>query len=151
VVKRYFLVFVARHSSNVEIGLCVEKSIYMHLTFVVVEEEQSRQLPFLDVMVQRQGKQLIFDVYRKPTSTKRYITADSFHPQSQKNSVFHSMTHRLCNFNLSEEKYLKKRTYLSMICVLVLVFKSFISMLMICRFICLRKGRIWACDFSMVG
>jgi hypothetical protein len=61
-----------------------------------------------DLMVKRQYNQLIFDVYRKPTSTKRYITADSFHPQSQKNAAFHSMAHRLCNFNLSEEKYLKK-------------------------------------------
>jgi hypothetical protein len=32
---------------------------------------------------------------------------------------------------------------LSMICVLVFVFQSFISMLMICRFICLKIGRIW--------
>jgi hypothetical protein len=40
---------------------------------------------------------------------KRYITADSFHPRFQKNAAFHSMAHRLCNFNLSEEKYLKEK------------------------------------------
>jgi hypothetical protein len=73
------------------------------------EEVQSGQLPFLEVMVKRQDNKLIFDVYRKPTSTKRYITADSFHPQFQKNAAFHSMAHRLCNFNLSEEKYLKEK------------------------------------------
>jgi hypothetical protein len=55
-----------------------------------MEEEQSGQLPFLDVIVKRQDNQLIFDVYRKPTSTKRYITTDSFHHQSQKNAAFHS-------------------------------------------------------------
>jgi hypothetical protein len=53
-----------------------------------MDEEQSVQLPFLDVKVERQDNQLIFDVYRKPTSTKRYITADSFHPQSQKKRCF---------------------------------------------------------------
>jgi hypothetical protein len=75
-----------------------------------MEEEQSGQLPFLKVMVKRQKKnQLIFDVYRKPTSTKIYITADTIHPQSRKNANLHSMAHRLCNFNLSEEKYLKEK------------------------------------------
>jgi hypothetical protein len=63
----------------------------------------------LYVMVKRQDNQLIVDVYRKPTSTKRYITADSFHPQSQKNVVFHLMAHKFCNLNLSEEKYLKEK------------------------------------------
>jgi hypothetical protein len=74
-----------------------------------MEEEQSGQLTFIDVMVKRQNNQLIFDVYRKPTSIKRYITADSFHSQSQKNAAFHSMAHRLCNYNLSEEKYLEEK------------------------------------------
>jgi hypothetical protein len=39
-----------------------------------MEEEQS----FLDVMVKRRENQLIIDVYRKTTSTNRYVTADSF-------------------------------------------------------------------------
>jgi hypothetical protein len=65
-----------------------------------MEEESQGQLPFLDVMVKRQNGDLAFDVYRKPTSTKRYITADSFHPQSHKNAAFHSMAHRLCIYRL---------------------------------------------------
>jgi hypothetical protein len=48
-------------------------------------------------------------------------------------SSFHrDISHRHCFF-----------LCLSMICVLIFVFQSFISMLMICRFICLRIGRIW--------
>jgi hypothetical protein len=36
VMKRYYLVSVVRHSLNVEIGLCGEKSIHMRPAFVVV-------------------------------------------------------------------------------------------------------------------
>jgi archaellin len=53
--------------------------------------------------------QLVVLSFKHYFSTKRYINADSFHPQSQKNAAFHSMVHRLCNFNLSEENYLKER------------------------------------------
>jgi hypothetical protein len=51
----------------------------------------------------------VFDVYRKATSTQRYITVDYFHPQSHKNAAFHSMTHRMCNFKLSDENYKKEK------------------------------------------
>jgi hypothetical protein len=37
---------------------------------VLLEEEQSGQLPFLDVMVKRQDNQLNFDVYRKTANSK---------------------------------------------------------------------------------
>jgi hypothetical protein len=74
-----------------------------------MEEENNGRLPFLDVMVERQNNHLSFDVYRKPTSTDRYITADSFHPQSHKDAAFHSMAHRLCNFQLSEENYVREK------------------------------------------
>jgi hypothetical protein len=74
-----------------------------------MEEESDGLLPFLDVLVNRQSGTLTFDVYRKPTSTSRYITSDSFHHQSQKNAAFHAMAHRLCNFNLSDENYEREK------------------------------------------
>jgi hypothetical protein len=74
-----------------------------------MEEECDGQLPFLDVMIVRRDNTLSFDVYRKPTGTKRYITSDSFHTQSHKNAAFHSMAHRMCNFRLSNEKYKREK------------------------------------------
>jgi hypothetical protein len=71
--------------------------------------EKNNQFHFLDVMVETCSNKLTFDVYRKLTSTRRYITADSFHPQSHKNAVFHSMAHRLCNFELSPEKFAREK------------------------------------------
>jgi hypothetical protein len=40
----------------------------------------------------------------KPTSTKRYITADLFHDVSFGAGRF-SMAHRMCNFQLSPQHY----------------------------------------------
>jgi hypothetical protein len=57
-------------------------------------------------MVERYIDRLVFDVYRKPTSTQRYITADSFH---YKNAAFNSMTHRMCTFQLSPQNYENKK------------------------------------------
>jgi hypothetical protein len=74
-----------------------------------MEEESNGQLPFLDVLIDHQNGNLSFGVYRKPTSTQRYITSDSYHPQSHKNAVFHSMTHRLCNSRISNENYLREK------------------------------------------
>lgn len=46
-----------------------------------------------------------FDVYRKPTSTQRYITFDSYHHQSHKHAAFNSMIHRAVNLPLTPERF----------------------------------------------
>jgi hypothetical protein len=37
------------------------------------------QLPFLDVLVMRTEDKIDFKIYRKPTSTNRFISSKSFH------------------------------------------------------------------------
>jgi hypothetical protein len=69
------------------------------------EIEENGRIPFLVVMVERYIDILVFDVYRKPTSTQRYIITDSFHPQYHKKAVFNSMAYRMCNFQLSPQNY----------------------------------------------
>lgn len=70
------------------------------------EEEVDGRIPFLDLLVIRNANNEVeFDVYRKETSTDRYITRNSQHPESHKMAAFHSMIHRLVNLPLSEEKF----------------------------------------------
>jgi hypothetical protein len=58
------------------------------------EIDGNGRIPFLDVMMERYDR-LVFHVYRKSTSTQRYITADLFHPKIHKNAAFNSMAHRM--------------------------------------------------------
>lgn len=53
--------------------------------------------------------QLKFAIYRKPTSTDRYITSDSNHYGAQKQAAFHSMAHRLFNIPMEKEDFVAER------------------------------------------
>ncbi|XP_062715519.1 uncharacterized protein LOC134291590 [Aedes albopictus] len=71
-----------------------------------VEKEVDGKLPFLDLMISRnEDNTLKFGIYRKPTSTDRYITSDSNHFGAQKQAAFHSMAHRLYNVPLDSVEF----------------------------------------------
>ncbi|XP_053692022.1 uncharacterized protein LOC128740504 [Sabethes cyaneus] len=75
-----------------------------------VEKEQDGTLPFLDLRISiKEDKTLKFGIYRKPTSTDRFITSDSNHFGAQKQAAFHSMAHRLFNIPLEEEEFNAER------------------------------------------
>ncbi|XP_062704209.1 uncharacterized protein LOC134286591 [Aedes albopictus] len=71
-----------------------------------VEKEVDGRLPFLDLLISRnEDNTLKFGIYRKPTSTDRYITSDSNHFGAQKQAAFHSMAHRLFNVPMAKEEF----------------------------------------------
>ncbi|XP_058811070.1 uncharacterized protein LOC131675968 [Topomyia yanbarensis] len=75
-----------------------------------VEKEIEGKLPFLDLMITRKAdNKLKFGIYRKATSTDRYITSDSNHFGAQKQAAFHSMAHRLFNVPMENEEFQAER------------------------------------------
>jgi hypothetical protein len=86
-------------------------SIYPSIKFTF-EIEINKQLPFLDLLVIKNDKNIEFDIYRKSTHTERYITSDSFHPPQQKRAIFHSLIHRLINTPLSKENFQKELNHI---------------------------------------
>ncbi|XP_053692011.1 uncharacterized protein LOC128740493 [Sabethes cyaneus] len=75
-----------------------------------VEQEVEGKLPFLDLLITRkEDNTLKFSIFRKPTSTDRYITTDSNHFGAQKQAAFHSMAHRLVNIPMEQEDFAAER------------------------------------------
>lgn len=81
----------------------LNKTKYQSIKFTY-EEEINGRLNFLDLTIIREGENLEFDIYRKPTNTLRYITSDSFHSFEQKTSAFHSMIFRALNIPMTKER-----------------------------------------------
>ena len=44
-------------------------------------ETSDTQLPFLDVLINKEGKKIFMDIYSKPTDSKRYVSFKSNHPR----------------------------------------------------------------------
>lgn len=80
----------------------LNKTKYSTIKFTC-EEEQDGKLNFLDLVVINNNNNFVFDIYRKPTNTGRYITSNSLHPWQHKLSAFHSMIHRALNIPMNEE------------------------------------------------
>jgi hypothetical protein len=59
-----------------------------------MEIETNNNLPFLDVLVMKQGPELITKVYRKPTHTGRYLHFKFNHPHHVKRGAVHSLINR---------------------------------------------------------
>ncbi|XP_055840500.1 uncharacterized protein LOC129908179 [Episyrphus balteatus] len=72
---------------------------YNSIKFTYEEEDDNNSIPFLDVLCMKRNKRIEFEVFRKNTSTDRYITNDSFCSYQHKIAAFHSMAYRLFKIN----------------------------------------------------
>ena len=60
-------------------------------------QEKDDQLPFLDVLVTKEGGRLLTSVYRKPIHTERYILYRSHHHLTTTTGVLRCKNDRACN------------------------------------------------------
>ena len=59
-------------------------------------ETSDTQLPFLDVMIIKEGKKVFMDIYSKPTDSKRYVSFKSNHPKHCLKNIPFSLACRIC-------------------------------------------------------
>ena len=71
----------------------VLNNLHPSLRFTV-EGETNDELPFMDVLLRRDGSEFIRSVFRKPTFTGQYTRWDSFAPTGQKINLMKSLTYR---------------------------------------------------------
>ena len=69
-----------------------------------MEEEEQRQLPFLDVLVKRKGNNLTTAVYRKPTNTDCYLNYQTNHHPPIKLGTITCLKKRAYNICSSENR-----------------------------------------------
>jgi hypothetical protein len=72
-----------------------------------IEEETEGKIPFLDVLVTRDGRRMKTSVYRKPTHTGRYINYSSHHhPRVMKGVIqrLRDRAHNICDEELKHEE-----------------------------------------------
>ena len=59
-------------------------------------ETSGTQLPFLDIIINTEGKRVFMDIYSKPTDSKRYVSFNSNHPKHCLKSIPFSLARRIC-------------------------------------------------------
>ena len=69
-------------------------------------ETSDTQLPFLDVMINKEGKKVFMDIYSKPNDSKRYVSFKSNHPKHCLKNIPFFLARRICM--ISEKDSLKE-------------------------------------------
>jgi hypothetical protein len=70
------------------------------MKFTIEEEEK---IKFLDITIMKDDKNLVFDTYRKPTTTNIIIPSDSCHPQEHKLAAIRYLSNRIETYNLNHK------------------------------------------------
>ncbi len=77
-----------------------------------LEKEKDGKLPFLDLIIKRNGEKFSYEIYRKPTDAPLCTPFESHTPMAYKTATFESMFHRLFNIPLSHDDFQKELKYI---------------------------------------
>ena len=69
-------------------------------------ETGDSQLPFLDIMINKEGKKIFIDICSKPMDSKRYISVKSNNPTYCLKNIPFSLARRICM--ITEDNSLKE-------------------------------------------
>ena len=111
---KYWRRYVDDTISYVKIGsikhvLCLLNSLDGNIQFTF-ESESKGALPFLDVLLCRNGRELTTTVYRKKTNNDIYLNWNAFAPVSWKRGTLRTLVQRADLVCLKEDLF-KRRTY----------------------------------------
>lgn len=69
-------------------------SIHPRLKFTM--EHSKLEISFLDILLKREEKYIITDIFNKTTDTKQYLHFKSCHPRSTKDNIPYNLARRIC-------------------------------------------------------
>ena len=76
-------------------------SLHPDIRFTI--ECSDKQLPFLDVLVKKEGSKPETDIYYKPTDSKQYLLFNSCHPKHTRTSIPYSLARRIRSIVTNDE------------------------------------------------
>lgn len=68
----------------------------LHEKIKFTMEKSNEKLPFLDVLLYKDGKELHTDIFYKETDTHQYLNFNSCHPKHTKQNIPYSLARRIC-------------------------------------------------------
>ena len=82
-----------------------------------MEEDKENKLPFLDILVHREEIRFTLKIYRKPSTTMRFIPENSFCNNRHKTASFNSMIYRACNIPMEPKHFDEEINYIKDIAI----------------------------------
>jgi hypothetical protein len=82
-----------------------------------IEKEENNKINILDITIPKGHDGLLFEIYRKPTTTDVIITSDSCHPGEHKTAAIRYFYNRMKSYKLTQESHQKERNTIQQIFV----------------------------------
>lgn len=80
----------------------------LHKDISFKKQESDKQMPFLDILVKKDGTYISTDIFFKQTDSKQYLNFKSCHPKHTKVNIPFSLARRICTI-VSDSSLLRER------------------------------------------
>ena len=85
----------------------------IHCDIQFTSESSNKEIPFLDILIKKEGTIIETDIYYKSTDSKQYLLFNSCHPKHVTTNVPYNLAKRICRITSKEETKEKRLEELS--------------------------------------
>ena len=110
------LILYKEDQTNIHNVLDYFNSVTPNMKFTL-EKEENNKINFLDITIAKGHDSLLFEIYRKPTTTDVIIPNDSCHPSEHKTAAIGYSYNRMKSYKLTPESQQKERNMIQQILV----------------------------------
>ncbi|XP_061194818.1 uncharacterized protein LOC133202982 [Saccostrea echinata] len=103
--KRYLddcFIFWNRSNEDLQEFHSILNNLHPSIKFTV--EKSGLELPFLDILIIKEGRKIITDLYYKKTDSHQYLVFNSCHPSHVKRNIPFNMARRVCTIVIDETR-----------------------------------------------
>ncbi|XP_062587971.1 uncharacterized protein LOC134249655 [Saccostrea cucullata] len=103
--KRYLddcFIFWTRSTEDLQEYHTILNNLHPSIKFTL--EKSRLELPFLDILIIKEGRKIITDLYYKKTDSHQYLVFNSCHPSHVKRNIPFNMARRVCTIVIDETR-----------------------------------------------